>query len=438
MSDTLSSLIAFIGFLIVFSMLVQAVQEGVKNLLKLKTGVWERFFVNFYKRQFSLKSHGWARVKRYRARVWSGEIIGNFDKRLKRLKEIVTTAEERLKTLKAALFAFKNLDPKNAPALNQAARSLAALVQDITGLKLPLQLNIYNFFKESILEKFQTALQDFEQKSLRAEITITVAPQIKSASDNLLSMLEKIEKELSDYRIQIENKLDSWIAQLDDEYRRNMLKWTVVIGAAFVLIFNADSFGIYRFLSVDSQARNALMQKAVQATAKVQKSRAETLNEIDTAVRAGNFGKAEKLSNQFAVDVREDFLLYGDQKRADEAGRIKEEISRLGAETEDKKQALFKERLGDLSRMYVTLEKGAVAYQTDMLASLDLPLGWKDDRNAWKRLRANKVRGDALVFIARKLGGLMLTCFLITFGAPFWNDILSALVGVKNMALKKT
>ena len=52
MSETLSTLIAFIGFLIVFSMLVQAVQEGFKNVLKLKTGVWERFFINLYKKDF--------------------------------------------------------------------------------------------------------------------------------------------------------------------------------------------------------------------------------------------------------------------------------------------------------------------------------------------------------------------------------------------------
>jgi galactitol-specific phosphotransferase system IIC component len=39
MNETLSSLIAFVGFLIVFSMLVQAVQEALKNLFKLKTGI---------------------------------------------------------------------------------------------------------------------------------------------------------------------------------------------------------------------------------------------------------------------------------------------------------------------------------------------------------------------------------------------------------------
>jgi cytochrome c oxidase assembly factor CtaG len=35
--------------------------------------------------------------------------------------------------------------------------------------------------------------------------------------------------------------------------------------------------------------------------------------------------------------------------------------------------------------------------------------------------------------VIKKLGGLLMTAFLITFGAPFWNDILNALVGVKNI-----
>jgi hypothetical protein len=52
MSDTISNLIAFVGFLIIFSKLVQAVQEALKNWFKLKTAVWERFFVNLYRREF--------------------------------------------------------------------------------------------------------------------------------------------------------------------------------------------------------------------------------------------------------------------------------------------------------------------------------------------------------------------------------------------------
>lgn len=51
MNEILSSLIAFVGFLIVFSMLIQSVQEALNNLFKLKSGVREQFFITLYKRK---------------------------------------------------------------------------------------------------------------------------------------------------------------------------------------------------------------------------------------------------------------------------------------------------------------------------------------------------------------------------------------------------
>ncbi len=84
MSDTLSTLIAFVGFLIVFSMLVQSVQESLKNLSKLKTGVWKRFFVNLYKKNFSPIEDRKEKIPdtkstlfRKRKRI-SGKFIGEF------------------------------------------------------------------------------------------------------------------------------------------------------------------------------------------------------------------------------------------------------------------------------------------------------------------------------------------------------------------------
>ena len=70
------------------------------------------------------------------------------------------------------------------------------------------------------------------------------------------------------------------------------------------------------------------------------------------------------------------------------------------------------------------------------LAGLGLsPIGWLAD---WKVFRSAAGDGSQLFFlIVRKIGGLTIIIFLITFGAPFWNDILSALVGITKMTSKK-
>jgi hypothetical protein len=72
------------------------------------------------------------------------------------------------------------------------------------------------------------------------------------------------------------------------------------------------------------------------------------------------------------------------------------------------------------------------------LGSLDLPLGWTED---WPQLRsvfsAGGITHEAFRLVFKKVGGLLLTLILITFGAPFWNDVLGLLVGLKTAAFKK-
>jgi hypothetical protein len=62
-------------------------------------------------------------------------------------------------------------------------------------------------------------------------------------------------------------------------------------------------------------------------------------------------------------------------------------------------------------------------------------VGWLADL---KVFRAVPLGGkQRLILIFKKIGGLIITIFLITFGAPFWNDILSALVGITKTTFKK-
>ena len=40
-------------------------------------------------------------------------------------------------------------------------------------------------------------------------------------------------------------------------------------------------------------------------------------------------------------------------------------------------------------------------------------------------------------FLMLFFGGLSLTCFLITFGAPFWKDVMNSLVGIKKTVFSR-
>jgi len=93
MSDTLNALIAFAGFLMLFSVLVTSFQNGLKNLLNLKTGVWERFFIGIYKHDFGLDTQAVEGGTTYRERRRL-PFVGEYEKRLRRLRDMLMEAEE--------------------------------------------------------------------------------------------------------------------------------------------------------------------------------------------------------------------------------------------------------------------------------------------------------------------------------------------------------
>jgi len=449
MSETLSTLIAFIGFLIVFSMLVQAVQEGFKNVLKLKTGVWERFFINLYKKDFFSIEDRKEKIPDTKSTLFwkrkriSGKFIGEFDERLKRLKEIVGKSETLINNLKSSLNNVIKLDPNDTNIQKQILVEIKPLLdamEQVAVLKLDVLLNIYDEFQnwkiKAVFRKIGTLIE--ANTKLRDNIMTFKKKEIidfQKRCEELLNKIKEIEGMLSDYRFQIENNIDAWIAQVNEEYRRNMLLWTILTGFILVFIFNADSFNIYKYLSVDSKARAAIIQKVSETASKIQKANADELNTIESALRQDKIDEAKDAILKLSKNLQEDFTLYEDMNNVEKIKNIVKEIEGLSAEELGKEQklALLKDKEGDLSKLYLELQKLSIDYQLGHLTALDLPLGWTAD---YKEITSAK--GNMLIYFAvKKIGGLTLTILLVTFGAPFWNDVLGALFGIKTMTLKR-
>lgn len=451
MNDTLTALIAFVGFLIVFSSLVQSFQEGLKNLFKLKTRVWERFFVSLYQMEFSLEVPKEAPTLQKTSEPKSEpsaekpknkDSVGEFDIRMKRINNVVVRAHDLLKVMKTTLYEIKDIDPKavDAKTLLEKVDKFRDALEEVMGLKLDGLLNIYDKFIKTNISKFYNNkdLTDFlnQYPDLRDKwkgLEASALTDVQKTCSQLLKQILDMERTIGHYRLQIEDKMDSWIAKAEEEYKRNMLKWTVIIGAAFVLIFNADTFNIYKYLSVDSKARTTLVQTVAGTTAKVQKAKPDDLNKIEDALKANDAKEAKKLIGNQLQMLEEDFRTYGIQNKA--IKELKNETEEIDVAKKDEALSRLKNKSGDLSRLYVELQKKSFDYQLEGLYATNLPLGWVDD---WKDFRSTVTDGNQrLILIFKKIGGLAITIFLITFGAPFWNDILNALVGITRTTFKK-
>jgi hypothetical protein len=444
MNETLSTLIAFIGFLIIFSMLVKSVQEALKNILKLKAGVWERFFLGMYKREFSsaITEPADLPLEPFWKTIGKREFIGEFDKRLKRLNTMVAKADTVIKALKKELcevVAIENPVAEKA-AFSSNISDMADELKEVIGLKLDVLLKTYDRITGFKIRDFCGNIESFERAfsefQTQQELSDEFAVQLHEKCSQLLKMINEIERKISDYRVQLENKADTWLAQINEEYKRNMLKWTVIIGFAFVVFFNADAFTIYSALHSDPGARAALVEKAMAITEKThQAGTGENLNALEAALRKGETEEAKTLIVSLSERLQKDFQRYKASDKADAAKKIGEDAAKMGMEAENVTVAL-KKQYGDLTSLYLELQKQSVDHHLDQLQdmkSANLPLGWSED---WKALKA-ATGAEFMMRVFSKIGGLLLTTFLITFGAPFWNDVLKAVVGVREVASKK-
>lgn len=450
MTETLSTMIAFVGFLILLSMIVQTFQEALKNLLKLKTGVWERFFHTLYRKEFdtggatSMAGGVRTALAALKKRAGSGEFVGEFEKRLTRIREIVGRANDLLKTITQSITAVRAVDP-NAP---DAGRRLLAAIEplneslaEIAGLRVHTLLEIYDSLQQKRLVIFQNEVVKFinAQSGITEEIARLGRQQmsqkvvdVQAAAEALQKEIDKVSGMLRDYRIQIENKLDAWLAQLNEEYRRNMLLWTVIIGTAMVAIFNADSFEIYRYLSTNPSAQAGVVQAVAGMKDAKYVTDAADLNSAETQLREGKTTEAKASLMRTAKNLKEDFSMVDDKERGAAVAALEERLQEVQQKDKEASLQQLKFISGELSLLYLSFQKAVVDHHIERLAYLDLPLGWADYVRDFTASTSGWIR---LIF--RKLGGLLLTSFLITFGAPFWNDVLNAIVGLKNIGAKK-
>ncbi len=431
MSDTLNALIAFAGFLMLFSMLVTSVQEGLKNLLNLKTGVWERFFVNIYKHDFGLDTTAVADGTTYRERM-RVPFVGEYEKRLKRLRDMLVEAEEPFKKIGEILENIIKIDPKSADAAQEIATHLLPLkdaLLKVKGLRLDSLLDMYDRVRGFGIKGFYTDIRLLEEKFpvFRGDLQTVKNDAVEEfigKCRQLDGLIKKFEGMISEYKIQIENKVDAWLAQLNREYKKNMLKWTVIIGLILVFTFNADSFNIFRFLISDTEISKAITSAASETVVSSQKARADVLNTVDKIIGEGKLPEAAEKLAGFLRDIQDDFKALEGTNETEKVASLISKISENNPPERSKLQNIYDQTVP----LYVTLQKATLNDHLQGIAVLDMPLGW---RREGKRLAEIAGGEEIFFYIFSKLGGLLLTSVLITFGAPFWKDVMNTLLGAK-------
>lgn len=388
------------------------------------------------------------------------------------------TSAERIRGLHPDLLlkTYKSLKDKVSAA--SASASASATAQSPAAQKaqsvVSAGLDVINDGLNS-LDKITSALYEVGEKDVHKFVT-----KIEEGINDAVIKVSAFEAKVGSIHTRIEANLDNALDQLKNNYTKRMKLWCFGLGVAMCLLLNADSISIYRTLQKSpAQVQGIIQQQeAITAspTASDQSSELNTVSaaaktlaekmasapqatgaEADTAAelaalvkefaafKVGFDSLRSSIDAEFAtlkkdqpgiklngeVDLsRADTEITGAIKKAGEnidgAEKAITTLKTLNPGDTQPAVKLLNEAVGQLTTAFFQLGAWKINARINYLAASDLPLGWSGISHfpSWSAFFS------ALLM---KVAGILLTVVLISFGAPFWNDILKLLLGVKGV-----
>ncbi|MGB7926256.1 MAG: hypothetical protein WCF57_23650 [Pyrinomonadaceae bacterium] len=207
---------------------------------------------------------------------------------------------------------------------------------------------------------------------------------LKSLTETIARFRQKFAAVFANW-LKLEHYFDTVMQSFEERYTRSMKTSAIIISFLVVVFLNANFFRVYQDISTSDAKRSLILQ-----------SRDDVLKAINrnNTPPATDAGAAQKQADQTALTVKSWF---------DES---KKEI--------DKNTALFTGygftplTLADTGKWLSTLSPGAEGWVTYRKRDAKVLLGW------------------------------IVMALLLSVGAPFWQDFLESLFGVKNVLRKKS
>ncbi|CAG4990536.1 hypothetical protein DYBT9275_00552 [Dyadobacter sp. CECT 9275] len=260
----------------------------------------------------------------------------------------------------------------------------------------------------------------------------------------ILTVISKESKDLDEFRQKLAEWFDAYMVQVTDWYKRStrIVLWVVALAVSVCL--NLNSISITKRLYTDPVLRNQMVQKAMEAARDKDYSHFEKGNEEKFLTYLG-----QKDSTLADTVQRIHITSHGDSVVV--AACFREYIKSDSIKMESRhwidtvfinsvkkyhptfvKSQLTVTATSDLDLLQVKEEYAF--FLQNHLTSLGLPIGWKsvvpESVHGWKVLRV------FFTLLAKNLLGWLLTAAALSFGAPFWFDLLVKLVNIRNVGNK--
>lgn len=471
MQENLDVVISFVVIIIALSVFLQLVMDMIKNLLNLKWGVYEGFLKRIYAQNFQFEpltqkdTEGkFAKIKKRRARK-----IGALGSRLTDFYRQVNTFLVEMEPYKQKLLEIRE-GVENAGTDDEKREVLAAGVIGLdldvfrqTVRKLDKLFEIFFKISSEKQKKVDPLVQDINHLAIKLGETKTPVLELMETIDSIFMKITEIEKLIQQFRTRLSEKVDDWRRSLENHYERSIAMWTFWVALFVVIALNADAVVIYNTLRNETAVRaNIISQSDMLSQTVAIPYRSERLNDMNTEAKtfkerlekddlittaeftkligglrslgkaiandaeAYNQSRSANGSNGLVVDLPFD-VFHQDKGAIVVLESLESEIEdakSLGLDDVNGLKDRIDSALMQIGKNYLTLQTGIINSQKNLIYSTDLPVGW--DCHRWAAAI------ESLYSIFKKILGCFFTAILISFGAPFWNNILKSLFGIRS------
>jgi hypothetical protein len=469
-SSILDTLIACVVVILILSLIVQAVQTAIKKIFRLKSSQIENSLIDLFENILGQQSDKASYTKRFS--IWLGLLhpVSAANKDVQDLYSAVKTGfaqlgrvatsgrmmldslakEDLLKVLGkvAPQSLLPNLasDIKNAvsevqslenaigaidikalsgdasakfaamqaavePLINDFA-SIAAggapkanvLIEDIVKLR---EVNLDKV--TALLGEIQTGT---EKNLLAARQATPAVPETVAALEGLVTGLRNIaeamakshkafDAAISPLRTKL-NEVEVWfntvMQSFEERYTRSMKSWAIVISLAVVIPLNANVFDLYKNVSTSTILRDTLVKNGEKIVSDAAKRQKESQDKQQSAQKEGTATSPSSVP------------------------------SATPGASDETIQGIVKE-----------MEKVVDPYMKDYAN-----FGFRSFSASWGGWWSTMTQGDTVTWCHHRLHdlwhilGWVSMALLLSVGAPFWEDTLESLFGVKKMLQGKT
>ena len=240
-------------------------------------------------------------------------------------------------------------------------------------------------------------------EQIRANVAQLGNPDVARA---VLIALDPVKDDVELAIQNVQKWYESGMDRVSGWYKHETQKILFMLALIVTVVFNVDSIAIVKHLAIDKQARERVSEAAT----------ASVLQQVQR-----NKAAADKMDKTSVV----------------EPGAVKDDSVR-GGKAKDNLQDQLKSQIAEADEQTRILK--------EQLYGLSLPIGWSEKgRGAERRDECTKARELSwiaqtacdiwphdLKLIIFAIPGWLITAFAISFGAPFWFDLLNKIMVVRS------